>query len=286
MGSDPVFVEDGSQTIELAGARGSVSYEEPGSVQLRARSGEDVTQPTQILIKNVADVCDPRFLITSPSRSDLESLIVSDPESWSANRNVYRETPLSQSDFERASRYAHEALSRVESRGVLVLNAINIVDSIEFSGQTYSLSTMPSQRRISVAYDSDRDRFEEALLAGVGIMMAAGPFAGIFDGSGFKSESYNRWLESNTHGYGNGGLSFEIDDHSARTFGVLTPRGRDSMQSDIGSTFAHLVLNPDRVFHYVSQNDAIAEKVEILTTAFGNAYGMDRVYFDCVKYER
>lgn len=117
-------------------------------------------------------------------------------------------------------------------------------------------------------------------------MMAAGPFAGIFDVSGFKSDSYNRWLEANTHGYGNGGFSFEIDDHSARTFGVLTSRGRDNMQSDIGSTFAHLVLNPDRVLYYASQNRVIAEKVDVLTAAFGNAYGMDRAYFECLMNER
>lgn len=286
-GSDPVVIEDGSQTIPLEHGRGSVSYEQPGRVVLRARAGEDVSDSTRILVKSLEDVCDPSALISSPSGFHLEQVISDEAVSFSAPGFSYVETPLPSVEYRRAASWAIPLLERLDERALAMISKVRIVQSIESHQGSAAYAWDPSQRTVTVAYTPDRESFGEALLTSVGAILSLGPFAGEYS-RGFQTENFVSWNDLHPSGfsYGRGGSGHAIDEGTIENYGILTMRGTTGFSHDIGSMFAHLMLNPDRVFHYAEENPVVARKVELLTSAFSNAFGMDEAYFRCLKYER
>ena len=286
-GSKPAVIEDGSRGVPLEGGRGSVSYEEPGRVVLRAHAGEDVSDPTRILIKSLEDVCDPSALVSSPSRHYLERVLSDEAASFSAPGFSYVETFLPSNEYRRAASWATALLERIDERALAMISQVRVVHQIESNRGLAAYAWDPSQRSVTVAYTPDRESFGEALLTGVGAVLSLGPFAGEYS-RGFQTEGFVSWNELHPSGfsYGHGGGDLAIDEWTIENYGILTPRGITSFSHDIGSTFAHLVLNPDRVFHYAEGNAIVARKVELLTSAFSSAFGMGEAYFRCIKRER
>lgn len=284
--ADAITVSDGTTVVPARDGVATLSFASPGGRTLVARSATHTSTPVPVLIKDVADACEPSGLIDVPSAAAVDALVAFEATSFTSGTRRYREDPLADAERDRARQRVRSALRRLDQRALATLSSVSVVSSIRLSGVPQRFSWNPSGRSVTVAWDDDADAFELALLSAVGAHLSIWTFPGEL--GTYRSEALTAWLAASPAGPDSAapGRGLDIDPVSIAAFGALTEAGRASIAHDVGSTLAHLVLHPDRVFHYAATDPAIGRKVALASERFEAAFGMGEAYFRCLMYER